>query len=77
MTGKQVRDARKLLFRTQSWLARRSGLSETVLSFFERTNHMAAPMHGSRDRLADLKAVLENEGVVFTAEGVRLRDTGR
>lgn len=76
MTREQCINSRRLLGITQAALARGVGVSQVVISTFERTGHMAQPQRGKRDRMDDLKKWFEQQGVRFTDDGepeVKLR----
>ena len=81
MTPKQCLNARRLLRIKQSDLAKATGVSDRLISHFERNGHMPRMKNGGGDRLASLKAFLEAAGVQFVDEkgdgaGVRLRKGG-
>ncbi len=76
MTYAECIEARRLLGMTQTQLATAAKLSQTIISTFESTGHMARPKGGARDRAAYLKVFFEKAGVEFTRDvptGVRMR----
>ena len=78
MTGADVRDARRLLGWSQHRLAVRAKVSQATVSDYERNGYYPLGMHDGRDRVAAIRAVLEQAGVEFTdgeEPGVKLRKT--
>ncbi len=69
-----------MLGMTQASVARQLGLSQAVISIFERTGHMTRATYTRRDRAADLKGWFEQVGVEFTNSdepGVKVRKAVR
>ena len=67
ITGQQIRAARELLGWTPYRLAPRAGIGHTLLRQFEAGARV--PDEASAGRL---RAALEEAGVIFTADGVKL-----
>ena len=68
MTPALCRAARGLLNWTPVRLASKAGVSEGVVRLFETGRRIPTP-----SRVASIRRALKAEGVVFTADGVRLR----
>ena len=68
LTPALCRAARGLLNWTPVRLASKAGMSEGVIRLFEAGRRVPAP-----SRVASIRRALKAEGVVFTTDGVRLR----
>ena len=68
LTPALCRAARGLLNWTPIRLASKAGMSESVVRLFESGRRIPGP-----GKVASIRRALKTEGVVFTADGVRLR----
>lgn len=77
VTGKQCREARKLLGWSQERLASHSGVYQGLISTFEISGVMSRDTSLAVDRVAVLRSMFEAAGVEFTnggEAGVNLRN---
>ncbi len=74
ISAAQIREARRLLRRTSSWVAKLSGVGSNVVLLAQRDAEISAVDPGA---LRAIQQALAKAGVDFTAGGVRLRTPAR